>query len=58
MAIDFTKNNTEAPKKIEINVDGFSHWMYQFVKLDVNGGEIQQIIDSCNYRMIMNGKKI
>ena len=57
LALDLTVDKLGIPRVIEINIDGFSYWLFQFCGQDVFNGEVQSVIDYCNKKLLMDGRK-
>ena len=57
LAFDLTVDRFGIPRVIEINVEGFAHWIFQFCGQDVFNGEVQSVIDYCNKKLLKDGRK-
>lgn len=57
LALDLTVDKLGIPRVIEINIDGFSYWLFQFCGQDVFNGEVQSVIDYCNKKLLKDGRK-
>ena len=57
LALDLTVDKLGIPRIIEINIDGFSYWLFQFCGQDVFNGEVQSVIDYCNKKLLKDGRK-
>lgn len=57
LALDLTVDQMGVPRVIEINIEGFSYWLFQFCGQDVFNGEVQSVIDYCNKKLLKDGRK-
>ena len=57
LALDLTVDKLGIPRVIEINIDGFAYWVFQFCGQDVFNGEVQSVIDYCNKKLLKDGRK-
>lgn len=57
LALDITVDADGRPRLIEINISGFSFWLFYFCGQDVFNGEHQSVIDYCNAKMNKDGRK-
>jgi len=56
LALDITVDSTGTPRLIEINIEGFSYWLFLFCGQDIFVGQTQQVIDFCKERMQKDGR--
>lgn len=57
LALDLTVDRFGIPRVIEINIEGFAYWVFQFCGQDVFNGEVQSVIDYCNKKLLKDGRK-
>lgn len=57
LALDLTVDKMGVPRVIEINIEGFAYWVFQFCGQDVFNGEVQSVIDYCNKKLLKDGRK-
>lgn len=56
LALDVTLDSNSIPRLIEVNISGFSYWLFNFVGQDVFAGETQSVIEYCKKRLIADGR--
>lgn len=56
LALDVTVDTKGNPRLIEINIGGFSFWLFLFCGQDVFAGETQSVIDFCKKKLIADGR--
>ncbi len=57
LALDITVDSDGNPRLIEINIEGFSFWLFLYCGQDVFNGETQFVIDFCNKKLIRDKRK-
>lgn len=57
LALDITVDKEGNPRLIEINIGGFSFWLFLFCGQDVFAGETQSVVDYCNKKMAQDNRK-
>lgn len=56
LALDITIDKDGNPKLIEVNISGFSFWLFNFVGHDIFSGNTYSVINYCKQRLIDDGR--